>query len=183
MQGLPANFMETLKQCQEKPTRISMPITTFRRDVLPLFSSERTDLPVATWVKIAGGYYNEVDVVDQDGNVVYVLPALLNRMDSTIVNDKDMSMDNVMKEGKRVEQFGEVHQEKLYVQAFDKKYTSRAAEQAVINAQRWNVILAAENYPLIKLPDGYEVLLPKDAPKVQDAPSQQVIADDELDFL
>lgn len=75
-------IMEELDEIAETD-RQRMPEEIFVAGFLPLFAGEADKVPkglnLTKWSNIAGGPFRQVDVIDRQGNVLFTVPALMDR--------------------------------------------------------------------------------------------------------
>lgn len=73
----------TFDELVETKVNMIIPEIIFKEHFLEFFynmTKEQTDSPLALkWIELAGGAYNEVDVVDENGHVIYSVPSLFTR--------------------------------------------------------------------------------------------------------
>ena len=100
--SLHMEVMENIYQSVVVDSRVDytgrLPEALFKEYFLPIFKQSPEEIAklspedtknrerlLSDWVKVAGGHYNEVDIIDDAGNVLFSVPALLR---TAVINPK-----------------------------------------------------------------------------------------------
>lgn len=149
MESLARSTNQTFEALVVEPSREKsrIPEQTFKDHFLPYFSGQAnvSDNPdvLPMWVGIAGSPSSEVSVVDQSGNVLYDVPAI---MDLSIIDSSRRklgeSLSNIYSQYELHSNQLPVVGERYLVEAMERKTSTlfKESEQFTNNSKRWNNI-------------------------------------------
>lgn len=142
---------EVLSVLAEKDAPNRLPLAVFRKNLPNLVNGDKGS-NVLEWRKIAGGFYREVEIVDNDGNIVYVIPPLMSKQPTIIPTQPNTAMENVILEVRRMNHMSPERGEQLLKEAFRRKFgDGMKPNEEYIN--RWFSILKAEGYDVSEVED------------------------------
>lgn len=149
MESLARSTNQTFEALVVEPSREKsrIPEQTFKDHFLPYFSGQAnvSDNPdvLPMWVGIAGSPSSEVSVVDQSGNVLYDVPAI---MDLSIIDSSRRklgeSLSSIYSQYELHSNQLPVVGERYLVEAMERKTSTlfKESEQFTNNSKRWNNI-------------------------------------------
>ncbi len=158
---------------------VRLPEYHFTQVFLPFFAGDENTMYKAnllTWVNMAGGPYRSVDVIDQNGNVLFRVPPVMDRsainpVKNRSIDIKGSSLSHVVA---TVSQLNQIHptrgQEYLSKELTKRALVMRVPTNVASDLSTWNAIFTRYGRPPI-------VAMDKDDPsKVEGA------GDDKDDF-
>ena len=109
---------------------------------------ETNDRWVTEWISIAGTPMAEVDIIDESGQALYRVPALLDT-NSLFVNDSSRSLGNIFKRYDMIRQNSTVDAERFLRSAlYDVNETLHTQYNLKPSLERWVEILQRYNLKL-----------------------------------
>ncbi len=153
-----ATFMSSLNETELnsllEPERHVFPEYLFKSTWLPFFAGLTDEISgkkatISDWLDVAGTAYNEVDIVDQDGKVLFTVPPLLR---DTPLMEKRHPNDTMREAMAEYINYASLHPKmgKAYLEkVISSKIPRKPADVRYI--RRWNDIFVRYGLPPIEL--------------------------------
>ena len=146
------NIVKDLEAVSSQDIR-SIPERVFREVFLPMFAGKENLLyPASTriWANIAGGYFSQVNVVNEQNEILFTVPPLLNINAVNPVSSEEIPISHVLETAK---QYALIHpvQGSLYLedQLTKRSLLMRAPNNVLEDIETWNKIFERYGYPII----------------------------------
>ena len=132
--------------------RGKLPETHFKTVFVPFLAGEIQSTPennlVNSWVAIAGSPASEIDIIDEEGKVLFTAPPLY---DTSLINSSapsDRTLGSIMQEYSNLKQDIPDAAESFLQQHLEKKFNTMMVkpDQTNKNSERWSEILKRYGY-------------------------------------
>lgn len=170
------------------PIRGKLPEDIFVNYFLPYFVHREAGYPneekiVQDWISVAGGPYNEVDIIDTVGKPIFTVPSLMNTSSFNPNNESEIKYADLVATAEAYRVMSDVHANNFLQEALTVKFREVFAptDKIFTAEQRWFAIFKRypENLPAA-LSDIINGLMKKEE-KQEQKPSAPSL-DDEMIF-
>lgn len=105
------------------------------------------------WIsRVAGSPFAEVDIVNEQGEVIYVIPPMLDRaaLDSRPAGDRSVPLEHVIKTAEQLHRMSPLQGENYITQKLtEHALVMRAPSNVLRNLETWNRIFQANGRPVL----------------------------------
>ena len=180
---------DRLKEIHEQavtPIRGRLPEDIFVGYFLPYFVNRQAGYPneekiVQDWISVAGGPYNEVDILDAGGKPAFTVPSLMNTSSFNPQNESEIKYADLVATAEAYRVMSDVHANNFLQEALTVKFREvfSPTDKIFTAEQRWFAIF--KRYPESLTPELLELIEGSPKPKEDAKPAQKNL-DDEMLF-
>lgn len=124
--------------------KVKMPEEVFKGRYLDSFANGGNPEAVKEFASVAGGYHNEVDVVDSKGNVIFTTPPMVSSPDFSNIDEiKETDFSGIGKETQTKMNTGHINPTKEFndtLSGMEKKMLLLAEQANKENQDKWSLI-------------------------------------------
>lgn len=139
--------LKEIHQQAISPIRGRLPEDIFVNYFLPYFVNRQSGYPneekiVSDWISVAGGPYNEVDILDAGGKPIFTVPSLMNTTSFNPQNESAIKYADLVATAEAYRVMSDVHANNFLQEALTVKFREVFAptDKIFSSEQRWFAI-------------------------------------------
>lgn len=169
-----------------QPPRGRLPEDIFVNYFLPYFTNREAGYPneeklVNDWISVAGGPYNEVDILDGVGKPIFTVPSLMNTSSFNPQNESNIKYADLVATAEAFRVMSDVHANNFLEEALTVKFREvfKPTDKIFSSEQRWFAIF--KRYPE-NLPQALKDIIDGALKPVETQDQSKSSLDDEMIF-
>ncbi|WP_257291130.1 hypothetical protein [Endozoicomonas sp. ONNA1] len=126
-------------------------LNVFLERYLPVLAKGNNEqsVDISRWLKVSGSAYHEVDVINPDGSVAFVVPPLFKRVPTRLVKESEFTTSTIVQKATNRNEIHPGSGDRLLFECMSEAIPLNGAD--IENIKRWNHILKKYGYETIAL--------------------------------